>query len=145
LWWLSGILYKRNPETDTREKIIELVELLVADIANDLVTGAYVHRVRGVPVLFVHAGFNAAFYDHLSAKLLRATNNSSTSSNGDPAAKPRPTPEALATYTNKVLKEAVAKCKQFPCDKFKDGIFQVGADLLFLVCALLLRCFFSLL
>ena len=56
LWWLTGVLYKRNPETDTREKIIELVELLVTDIANDLVKGAYVHRVRGVPVLFVHAG-----------------------------------------------------------------------------------------
>lgn len=123
LWWLTGVFYKRNAKTDTRENVMAIVRMLVDDIMTGLVVGAYVHRISDVPVMFVHAGFSPAYYNHLQS-------TSTTRKDDKPLlSSPNPTPEELALYVNGVLNETTVGCEHFPCYKtYTDEVFGAGPD-----------------
>ena len=56
IWWLEGQYHNRNRETDTDENIQLVVKDMKNRIGKNLLTGAVVERVHGVPIFFVHAG-----------------------------------------------------------------------------------------
>jgi hypothetical protein len=37
-------------------------------------------------------------------------------------------PEAIAEYTNRMLRDTTNKCEHFPCQLFDDQVFDAGPD-----------------
>ena len=111
MWWLEGYLHHRNKTADTREKIVELVQYMLEDILSGDVVSAFVHRIRGVPILFTHAGINPNFHVYLKNKV-----------------KIEDTVDAIAAYVNKELITAATKCEDLPCTSFKGEVFDSGPD-----------------
>jgi hypothetical protein len=112
LWWLEHKLHQRNPVADTRDKIIALLEVMKAEILSGDLLGAYVHRIRGKPLMFIHAGFRPKFLDQLKLQLQDSS------------------PEGIAEYVNEALvrfTEACSSSAAAKCD-YDDELFEAGPD-----------------
>jgi hypothetical protein len=112
LWWLEHFFHQRNPEADTKEKIISLIETMKQDILNGGLLGAYVHRLHGKPLFFVHAGFRPKYLERLKFMLQDSS------------------PEGMAEYVNNMLVEYTAKCSPSALSKcdYADELFEAGPD-----------------
>jgi hypothetical protein len=95
----------------TKEKVKELILSMRDSIAKGLVKIAHLHRIRGYPVLFVHAGYREEYLKLLSSK------------NGIDSV------DKIVEYSNNILIESLSKCdlnKPFNC--YEDELFQAGRD-----------------
>lgn len=113
LWWLEGILYKRNKVTDTPQNIMTVVNTVKADIQSGKLVGAFVHRIKGVPIVFVHAGYSPNFYTYM--KKVVGGGGSITA-------------EDIVNYTNVLLQTHTSECNEYPCKNFDAQLFEAGPD-----------------
>jgi hypothetical protein len=112
LWWLTGIYYKRHKVADTRQRVEASIRLIVEDILSGKMVAAKVIRHRNnIPIMFVHAGFNNNFLNYLYNTVLEDHS-----------------PESIAQYTNRILRDTTARCPHFPCNQFNDEVFEAGPD-----------------
>jgi hypothetical protein len=68
LWWLENKFHMRNSKADTKDKVLKLVRSMKSQINQGELVGAKTIWVKGVPLLFVHAGYRATFLEASRAK-----------------------------------------------------------------------------
>ena len=113
MWWLTGIFGKINKRYDTKEKVLNTIEVIINDIVSDKILGAYVFEAYDIPLIFVHAGFGTRYYEYLQEQL----NTTVITAN------------QTVEHTNTLLKQAVYDCGEFPCrDGFEHEVFEAGPD-----------------
>ena len=116
LWWLNGHFHDRHTVSDTKQRVFKTVNMVVEDIKEGNVVGAYVHHSHGVPILFVHAGFRKDFYRFMQSELYPNAVTSEVSA------------VEIANYTNNLLNQFINNCDSFPCADFTHELFQAGPD-----------------
>mmetsp|Transcript_25384 Transcript_25384/g.42311 ORF Transcript_25384/g.42311 Transcript_25384/m.42311 type:complete len:492 (-) Transcript_25384:70-1545(-) len=116
----------------------------------EVVEGAAGIPVSGTPILFTHAGINANFYAYLETQLennsapISSKINVGADGNEQGNAKSRSSSssstveatthdsllsaEAIAEYINSILTNQIKICRQFPCSKFTNQVFDAGPD-----------------
>ena len=60
----------RNKRTDSRENIEKIVLDLKKRIVDGKIVAAYVHKINGVSVLFIHAGLRPSMLEYLKVRLV---------------------------------------------------------------------------
>ena len=69
VWWLEGHFHMRNEKTDTREKIVTLVDKMRRDIQSGDFVASYIFKpYSDIPFLFTHAGYRETFLDKYGHK-----------------------------------------------------------------------------
>lgn len=109
VWWLENKFHMRNSKADTQDKVLKLVRSMKSQITNGELVGAKTIWVKGVPLMFVHAGYRATFLEASRAK--GAT--------------------ALAEELNAALVDAMSQCsrdwKACPFDRYGE-LFEAGPE-----------------
>lgn len=113
MWWLEGHLHHRNPQHDTPEKIQTLVSQLVADILDGKVVVSFVEEIKGVDIVFVHAGYSTNFLKHVRNII------GSKASMTD-----------IADHANNLLVQILRGCAKNPSQRchFADELFEAGPE-----------------
>jgi len=65
IWWLEGQLHNRNKNTDSEPNVAYVLKDMKDRIMRKLLVGAFVERVHGIPIFFVHAGIRQDMYTHI--------------------------------------------------------------------------------
>ena len=60
----------RNKRTDSRENIEKIVLDLKQRIVQGKIVAAYVHKINGVSILFIHAGLRPPMLEYLKVRLV---------------------------------------------------------------------------
>jgi hypothetical protein len=81
-------------------------------ILDGSVVSSYVHRLHGIPLMFVHAGFRPAYVHHLERGGVNVAEA-----------------EAVSEHTNLLLREAVENCgfSNYNCE-LDETVFSAGPD-----------------
>lgn len=109
LWWLTGLFHDRHKQADTPDKIRSFWEMLTTDIKSGAVQMAYLHRINGVPLVFVHAGYNPKFIKYLAKQGAHSA-------------------EEIVNHAITSLRTAVSRCTGIPCKTIKGELYDAGPD-----------------
>lgn len=107
MWWLEGRTHMKH-KNDKRSIVKKVVAAMASDILDGSLVGAYLHHLRGVPILFTHAGIGEKFYGFLQRQLLLLP----TRNNPRPELDPR----LIEQYCNELLVSSIQSCDgKYPC------------------------------
>jgi Calcineurin-like phosphoesterase len=102
LWWLEGSFHNRNEISDTKEVTTAVVNKMKNSIQEGEIRGAFAHRVKGLPLLFVHAGLRPA----MTSLILRNIESRGVTSNSDSSSMH----QRLVDYINNKVLQVLSQC-----------------------------------